>query len=70
MEGFRQRRQGDDSPLVVRELLAIGPRSDHTEKMLGPTAYLDLMVQGHKVINRLNPALTPQAPRLQRAERS
>lgn len=46
MEGFRQRHQGDDSPLVVRELLAIGPSSDHTEKMPGPTAYLDLMVQG------------------------
>ena len=39
-----QRHQGDDSPLVARDLLAIGPSSNR-EKMLGTTSDLDLMTQ-------------------------
>ena len=44
VEGLGQRHQGDDSPLVARDLLAIGPSSNR-EKMLGTTSDLDLMTQ-------------------------
>lgn len=55
VEGFGERHQGDDSPLAARGLLAIGPSSDPTERMLGPMASLDLWSRGDKAVNELNP---------------
>lgn len=45
VEGLGQRHQGDDSPLVARDLLAIGPSSNR-EEMMGTASDLDLMTQG------------------------
>lgn len=44
MEGFRQRHQGDDRPLVVRGLLPSGPQSDNTERVLEQRIHLHLIV--------------------------
>lgn len=67
MEGLGQRHQGDDSPLVARDLLAIRPSSNR-EEMLGTTSYLDLMIQGKQSDQQAESSFNDTGPPLQRAK--
>ena len=67
MEGLGQRHQGDDSPLVARDLLAIG-LSSNREEMMGTTSDLDLMTQGKHSDRQAESSFNYTGPPLQRAK--
>lgn len=67
VEGLGQRHQGDDSPLVARDLLAIG-LSSNREEMMGTTSDLDLMTQGKHSDRQAESSFNYTGPPLQRAK--